>query len=225
MEPHIDRRVAIGAVFAVSAAACSRAASRECAAVDDVMPVEDLMREHGVLRRVLLVYEECARRLEIGEALSADPITAGADIMRRFVEDYHARLEEERIFPRFEKAHVEVSLVSTLRVQHTLARRFTDELAATTTSSLRDESNVNKVVSRLRLFRKMMDAHAAREDTVLFPALRRLMSANEYAAMGEDFENEEHRRFGMDGFREIVGQVAGIERDLGIAELDALTPA
>jgi hemerythrin-like domain-containing protein len=110
-------------------------------------------------------------------------------------------------------------------VQHTLARRFTEELAATTTSSLRDESNVNKVVSRLRLFRKMMDAHAAREDTVLFPALRRLMSANEYAAMGEDFENEEHRRFGMDGFREIVGQVAGIERDLGIAELDALTPA
>lgn len=31
---------------------------------EDVAPAEDLMREHGVLNRVLLVYDEAARRLE-----------------------------------------------------------------------------------------------------------------------------------------------------------------
>ena len=30
----------------------------------EVNPVEDLMREHGVLRRVLLIYEEATRRIQ-----------------------------------------------------------------------------------------------------------------------------------------------------------------
>ena len=30
---------------------------------EEVSPAEDLMREHGVLNRILLVYEECVRRL------------------------------------------------------------------------------------------------------------------------------------------------------------------
>ena len=30
---------------------------------EDVSAIEDLMREHGVLRRILLIYEECVRRL------------------------------------------------------------------------------------------------------------------------------------------------------------------
>src|SRR5436190_7019562 len=39
---------------------------------EDVTPGEDLMREHGVLNRVLLVYEECARRLDGHEDPRAD---------------------------------------------------------------------------------------------------------------------------------------------------------
>ena len=37
---------------------------------EDVSPPEDLMREHGVLKRVLLVYEEAVRRQEA--AIAAD---------------------------------------------------------------------------------------------------------------------------------------------------------
>jgi len=40
----------------------------------------------------------------------------------------------------------------------------------------------------------------AREDTVLFPALRPIVSKNEFAALGEDFEKKEHQLFGEDGF-------------------------
>src|SRR5262245_30428277 len=35
----------------------------------EVTPGEDLMQEHGVLERVLLVYDEAARRIEHGEEL------------------------------------------------------------------------------------------------------------------------------------------------------------
>ena len=42
----------------------------------DISPTEDLMREHGLLNRVLLVYEECARRLEAGEEVKVLPDAA-----------------------------------------------------------------------------------------------------------------------------------------------------
>ena len=37
-----------------------------------------------------------------------------------------------------------------------------------------------------------MAMRSAREDTVLFPAFRELVSSNEYYALGEDLEKREH---------------------------------
>lgn len=73
----------------------------------EVTPGEDLMQEHGLLERILLVYDEGARRIEAGEPLDLTIITRGADIIRRFVEEYHEKLEEEFVFPRLqqEQAH------------------------------------------------------------------------------------------------------------------------
>src|SRR5258708_6584199 len=82
---------------------------------EEVAPPEDLMREHGVLNRLLLVYEEGVRRLEgSGPALPLDALTSAAEIIRHFVEDYHEKLEEDFLFPRFDKAGKLVDLVTTL---------------------------------------------------------------------------------------------------------------
>ena len=66
--------------------------------------------------------------------------------------------------------------------------------------------------------------HEAREDTVLFPAFRKIVSRNEYDSLGEEFEKNEHRLFGEDGFEMMVNKVAGIEKALGIYELSQFTP-
>jgi hypothetical protein len=71
----------------------------------------------------------------------------------------------------------------------------------------------------------MYRPHEAREDTVLFPALRRVVSAHEYASLGEDFERKEHELFGKEGFEGIVEKVARIEKELGIYDLEKFTPA
>src|SRR5213594_3693455 len=41
---------------------------------EEVSPPEDLMREHGVLKRVLLVYEEAIRRIDAKQELPPDSI-------------------------------------------------------------------------------------------------------------------------------------------------------
>jgi hypothetical protein len=63
-----------------------------------------------------------------------------------------------------------------------------------------------------------------REDTVLFPALHKIVSPHEFDALGEEFEDMEHQLFGEDGFEKMLNRVAGIEKQLGIYDLAQFTP-
>ena len=67
---------------------------------EDISAPEDLMREHGVLNRILLVYEEGLRRLRVGEDMPPEVFHKPAALVRRFVEDYHEKLEEKFISRR-----------------------------------------------------------------------------------------------------------------------------
>lgn len=70
----------------------------------------------------------------------------------------------------------------------------------------------------------MYRPHESREDTILFPAFRKIVSRSEYDSLGEEFEKNEHRLFGSDGFETMVNKVAPIEKQLGIYELSQFTP-
>jgi hypothetical protein len=94
----------------------------------EVTPGEDLMQEHGVLERVLLIYDECAHRIEHSETLDPGVLRGPAGIIRRFVEEYHEKQEEEFVFPRLEAARREVALVAILRRQHQRGREITDDV-------------------------------------------------------------------------------------------------
>ena len=85
---------------------------------EKVTPPEDLMREHGVLDRVLLVYEAGLRKFAANEDFDPAVITQGAEIVRDFIENYHEKSEEDYVFPRFKKAGKMVDLVDTLLAQH-----------------------------------------------------------------------------------------------------------
>jgi hemerythrin-like domain-containing protein len=192
---------------------------------EEVSPAEDLMREHGVLRRVLLVYEEGIRRLTAHEELPPQVLAGGAQLIRRFIEDYHERLEEDYLFPRFQKAGMLVELVTVLREQHEAGRQLTAEvLRLATPEGLRQPDSVAQLTRSLQRFVRMYQPHATREDTVLFPALRKVVSSHEYDALGEDFERKEHQLFGEDGFEKVVDEVAGLEKALNLYELSSFTP-
>ena len=192
---------------------------------EDVGPGEDLMREHGVLRRVLLIYGEAARRLEATGDLDVSAVQKSAQIIRRFIEDYHEKQEEEMVFPRFEKAHKLVELVSVLRAQHEAGRKVTARIQGLATAAgIKDPERRRQLRGELFAFMRMYEPHASREDTVLFPALHEIVTASEYDALGEDFERREHKVFGEDGFEHAVAEVAAIEKTLGIEDLAQFTP-
>ena len=183
------------------------------------------MREHGVLKRVLLVYDEAVRRIDRKEDLPPEAVRDAATVIRTFIEDYHEKLEEEFLFPRFEKARRLVDLTSVLREQHQAGRRLTEAiLQVANGGTFKDAGSVAKLKTAMQQFTRMYNPHEAREDTILFPALRTIVSKNEFAALGEDFEKKEHQLFGEDGFEKMVDRVASIEKTLGIYELAQFTP-
>jgi hemerythrin-like domain-containing protein len=191
----------------------------------EVGPPEDLMREHGVLKRVLLIYGEALRRLDAKQDFPPDALADAARIIRSFVEDYHEKLEENFLFPRFEKANRLVDLVKVLRMQHEAGRRVTDvTLRFANLQSLRNEAERTQLVTSMQQFIRMYNPHEAREDTILFPAFRKIVSSHEFDSLGEDFEKKEDELFGEDGFEKVVDKVAGIEKRFGIYDLAQFTP-
>jgi hemerythrin-like domain-containing protein len=192
---------------------------------EEVSPAEDLMREHGVLKRILLVYGEAIRRIDVKSDLPPDPILDAANMVRSFVEDYHEKLEENFLFPRFKKANTLVDLVDVLLAQHQGGRKLTDiTIRYANLQSLRDEGDRRQLRDSMAQFIRMYNPHEAREDTVLFPAFRKIVSKHEYASLGEDFEKKENELFGDEGFERMVDRVAKIEKALGIYDLSQFTP-
>jgi hemerythrin-like domain-containing protein len=190
----------------------------------EVTPPEDLMREHGVLDRLLLIYEAGLRKFYSNEDFDPAVITGTAQIVRDFIENYHEQSEEEAVFPRFKKAGKMVPLVDTLLDQHKAGRRVTDIIFQRAPGSRKDGDDRRQLVGAIHAFITMYRPHAAREDTDLFPHLRDVVSPHEYDAMAEDFEKKEHQLFGGDGFEMMVHRVAGLEQSIGIGDLAQFTP-
>ena len=190
----------------------------------EVSPPEDLMQEHGVLNRILLIYDTCKVHLVSKTSFPKEAISNAANIIRTFVEDYHEKQEENFLFPRFKKANQLIGLVDVLLQQHQAGRRLTDQIIQLTKLQSTTETEDQKLIELLTSFNTMYRPHEAREDTVLFPTFRKIVSKNEYDSLGEEFENNEHKLFGNDGFETMVNKVADIEKNLGIYDLTQFTP-
>ena len=189
-----------------------------------VSPPEDLMQEHGLLNRVLLIYDTCRTHLINKTSFPKESLNNAANIIKTFVEDYHEKQEENYLFPRFKKANQLTDLVNVLLQQHQAGRRITDQVMQLTKTQTATGTENQKLIDLLTSFNTMYRPHEAREDTVLFPAFRKIVSKHEYDSLGEEFENNEQKLFGKDGFETMVNKVADIEKSLNIYELSQFTP-
>src|SRR5436309_7942373 len=143
----------------------------------EVGPPEDLMREHGVLKRVLLIYGEVLQRIDAKQDFPPEALADAAGIIRSFVEDYHEKLEEDFLFPRFEKANKLVDLVRVLREQHQAGRRVTDiTMRFANLQSLKNESERAQLVDSTRQFIRMYNPREMLDDTDLFRAISKDVS-------------------------------------------------
>jgi hemerythrin-like domain-containing protein len=191
-----------------------------------VAAVEDLMREHGVIRRILVVYRESAARLrQKPSALLADALQKSAKLMQTFGEDYHEKaLEEAHLFPAVKQAGGPASnSIDALLAQHQRGRELTSYVLSVSQRSP-TAASAEPLARALEGFARMYEEHAAHEDTVVFQAWKKAMSRKQLDEMGELFEDIERKTFGGDGFEDASAKIAGIEASLGITLAALLAP-
>ncbi|NLF38318.1 hemerythrin domain-containing protein [bacterium] len=219
------RRFVTGACLS-GAGLCLSGCLRRGKEEEGLSAVEDLMREHGVLRRALLVYAEAVPRLAgTPPAGIAGALQKTATLFRAFGENYHERtLEEQFVFPALRKAPGPLpALVDTLIAQHERGRDITAFVLAVTTGGTLAGDAAAALARQLAAFVRMYQNHAAREDTVVFPAWKKAMPADQIEELGEQFEEIEHEQVGEGGFDDAVRQIEEIEALLGLENIAQFT--
>jgi hemerythrin-like domain-containing protein len=212
---------AAGLVLAVTAPASPASHSDD----EGVTAPEDLMKEHGVLDRCLLIYEEAIRLVQAKKEVSSQVFHRTAELVRRFVEEYHEKNEEKYIFPVFQRAGKMTDLVQTLLAQHKAGRTVTARiLLLSQAGAFKDPGSRAKLVADCQGFIRMYRPHKSREDTVLFLALRTILEPKQVESLGARMEEDEHKVLGEEGFEKSVAEVSGIEKELGIYDLNQFTP-
>jgi len=213
---------AAAAGAALSLASCGKGEASD----KDVGAVEDLMREHGVLRRILVIYRAVAPAIRTAAGgVDGRQLWKAADLFRRFGEAYHEQmLEEQHIFPQVMKGGgAAAGLVPTLLAQHARGRQITSYIQSKAISGSVAGTDAEPLAAALESFARMYEPHTAFEDTIVFQAWRSSLSAKQLDEVGDQFEDIEKRAFKGDGFDMAVSEVAAIEHGLGLTDLARYT--
>lgn len=192
-------------------------------AMEKISATEELCIEHGMLDRIILAMGHTLKTA--GGRANADlsPINLACDMITKVVDDHHMKIEEKLVYPKFAKDSKLGSLVSDLKVQHDEARKMVakmDELARKTSIKSAEFEELNRVFLD---FREMITAHAAREATVLFPAMEGTWSESELKELKESQEKDEKKLLGKDADEKIYKMLGDVESAAGIESVKDFT--
>lgn len=188
-------------------------------------PIEDLMEEHSILRRALLIYEECIRRMNHDEDFDPDLIAQATNVIKVIIIFHHALLEHEYIFPRFREAGKYVEMCDILTDQHGAA----DEqekiiLEHANKDSINNPETKEILINALKKSIRVFRPHIDREDTEMFPEFKTVVTPYEFYELGKKFKEIEYQKWGENGHKQMVDKIIHVEKALGINELDSFTP-
>ncbi len=224
--------LAVGAVGAgIGLAAAPTSASVTPAQLDAVaaqLPLtEGLMNEHGLLIRIILIYRNVIDRISAGQAVPRAEANQAAQVIEAFIHGYHEPMEEAYVFPQVGTANRALqSDIQTLLLQHARGREQTQLILQATAGSNPFVRGANRqtMVTAMSNFVRGYEVHEAREDTVIYPALRAASTPTQTVQLATHFTNLEKQQFGPNGFVDMLTKVENVEKSLGIFDLAQYTP-
>ncbi len=188
-------------------------------------PIENLMKEHGVLMRILAIYDKVTGDAASGKALNTSAIHRTAEISRSYIQKHHDACEERYIFPRFREANYIVEVVTELHNQHVAAMEITDRiLALTSAEGRRGGSSSQKLGDLCTMLVRMYRPHMSWEQTIVFPAFYDITTIEYIEHIRQEMEAEERQILGTTGFRGLVGRLSEVEKEVGTHDLHSYTP-
>lgn len=218
---------AAGAGIGIAASPTSASASQaQLDAVAKMPPLtEELMVEHGLLIRTILVYREIMRRVAANEPVPRAAVKDSTGVIVDFIHGFHEPLEEGYVFPPV--ASKMAGTIQTLLVQHARGREQTQIIlsAANGPGSVLTGASRSAVAEAMDKFIIMYEPHESWEDTLVYPALRSVSTPTQIVQLASHFSSLQDQQFGPNAFGEMLAKVEAVEQSLGVSDLNAFTPA
>ncbi|HTY91404.1 MAG TPA: hemerythrin domain-containing protein [Methanocella sp.] len=191
---------------------------------EESSPMEDLMREHGVIERIFLIYQRILEKSITGQEIDISVINRASHIVDRYISNHHEHNEENYIFPKFREANYIVELVDTLEHQHDVSRELNHQIMDLSSQSADiSQEDLVRLLDRCGMFINMYLPHISRENTILFPTFFDIVSNEYIQEVKERMEDEEEQVLGDTGFRGLIGRVSELEKKIGCYELSQYT--
>lgn len=188
-------------------------------------PIENLMKEHGIIMRILAIYDRVVSDEASGKALNVSAINRTTIICRDYIGKHHDACEERYIFPRFREANYIVEIINELHNQHVAALLITKQMSLLSSAggSL-DKNSTRKLTDYCTAISRMYRPHMAWEQTIVFPTFYDIVSMEYVRDIQKEMEAEEQQILGDTGFRGLVGRLSEIEKEVGTYDLRNYTP-
>lgn len=188
-------------------------------AMEKISPTEELCIEHAMLDRIMLAMN---RTLKVpgGKKSDFSPIVKACDMIKQVVDEHHMKIEENEVYPKFEGDPVLGPMIEDFVEQHDEARKMVDRMRELAGSGKPDTAELKRVFTD---FHDMMMAHAAREETVLFPAMEGTWSDKDLDALKEAQEEDEKELLGEDADEKVYKMLGDLESAAGIESVADFT--
>ncbi len=161
-------------------------------------PLEELREEHGAIMKVFSILRGLAPKLEEHNLDSICHFRRILEFLTVFVDHCHHAKEEAFLFPAMQKTRTKNShLIEELISEHEKGRTMIGALDALLGRMKRDEERgagvlVNTINEYIQLFR----THIRKENGILFPEARVILSNRDQQDMAREFEKFEEERIG-----------------------------
>lgn len=184
---------------------------------------EHLMREHGLIHRLILLEKLSAYNLEENPE-SVGVLRGAAEIMKSYIHGFHEEYEEHDLYPMFPEGSELHQIGEVMDEQHHVGKSITDEILNLTGEGRSlSEGDIDLMAELVHQFETMYVPHAAIEDTEMWPELHKMKGYAEYMKLGSEMEKQEEEKFGEGHFEQLLERVKELEAELGVDDLDVFT--
>jgi len=191
--------------------------------MEKLSPTEELDVEHGMLTRILLAMDHVLRTEGNIPRANLGPINQACMLIKQSVVDHHMKIEEENIYPRFENTEL-ADFASALKSQHIEGRKLLARMESLSkTGAVRDRAEMEELRKVFNDFKDMMTAHAAWEETMMFPVMVGTWSEDDLSDLREKQEQDEKMLLGKDATEKLNSMLTSLESACGVNDVRDFT--
>ena len=152
--------------------------------------IEQLIREHDLILRMLEALEQAVTRLETGKAVPPEVFLKAVDFIQNFADRYHHAKEEDILFKRMAEKGVPVEggPIGVMLHEHNLGRQYRQALEQGARKLEQgNREAVALIVENARGYIQLLQQHILKENNVLYPMAENLIPPEIMEKMAEAF--------------------------------------